>query len=112
MSLTFKLEIQSVKLFILQKLTYIKLSQPTRFCRSRRRVQTPPLEERAEFLIRVVVHVHALPSLQDGHELLSLRPLKRKLLSLSHGLELGQLADLAVDWLFILVYPIRSQLIC
>ena len=51
MSLTFKLEIQSVKLFILQKLTYIKLSQPTRFCRSRRRVQTPPLEERAEFLI-------------------------------------------------------------
>ena len=37
--------------------------------------------------------------------------LKRKLLSCSHGQELGQLADLASDWLFTLVQPIRSQLI-
>ena len=37
--------------------------------------------------------------------------LKRKLVSLSHGQEFGQLADLATDWLFILVQPMRSQLI-
>ena len=35
----------------------------------------------------------------------------RKLMSLSHCQELGQLADLASDWLFPLVQePIRSQL--
>ena len=31
------------------------------------------------------------------------RPLKRKLMSLSHGQELGQLADLASDWFFTFV---------
>ena len=36
--------------------------------------------------------------------------LKRKLMSLSHGQEWGQLAELASDWLFTLVQPIRSQL--
>ena len=34
--------------------------------------------------------------------------LKRKLLSLSHCQELGQLTDLASDWFFTLVQPIRS----
>ena len=38
--------------------------------------------------------------------------LKRKLLSLRHLHELSQLADLASDWLFTLVQPIRSQLAC
>ena len=38
--------------------------------------------------------------------------LKRKLMSLSHGQELGQLADLPSDCLFTLVQPIRSQLSC
>ena len=38
--------------------------------------------------------------------------LEWKLMSLSHGQELGQLADLASDWLFTLVQPIRSQLAC
>ena len=32
-----------------------------------------------------------------------------KLVSCSHGQELGQLADLASDCLFTLVHPIRSQ---
>ena len=36
--------------------------------------------------------------------------LNRKLMSLSHGQKLGQLADLAFDKLFTLVQPIRSQL--
>ena len=36
--------------------------------------------------------------------------LKRKLTNGSHCQELGQLADLAYDRLFILVYPIRSLL--
>ena len=34
----------------------------------------------------------------------------QKLLSYCHSQELGQLADLASDWLLILVKPIRSQL--
>ena len=38
--------------------------------------------------------------------------LKRKLLSLSHGQELGQLAELTSDWLFTLVQPIRGKLAC
>ena len=35
-----------------------------------------------------------------------------KLLSCSHSQELGQIADLASDWWFTLVQPIRSQLAC
>ena len=35
-----------------------------------------------------------------------------KLMICSHCQELGQLADLASDWLFTLVQPIRSQLAC
>ena len=38
--------------------------------------------------------------------------LKRKLMSLSHGQAKDQLADLASDWLFTLVQPIRSRLAC
>ena len=38
--------------------------------------------------------------------------LEWKLLSCSHCQELGQLADLAPDWLFMLVQPIRSQFAC
>ena len=38
--------------------------------------------------------------------------LKRKLVSFSHGQELGQCTDLASDWLFNLVQPIRSQFAC
>ena len=38
--------------------------------------------------------------------------LKRKLMSLSHGQELCQLAVLASDWLFTLVQPIRSRFVC
>ena len=33
-----------------------------------------------------------------------------KLISLSHGQELGQIADLASDWMFTLVQQIRSPL--
>ena len=40
------------------------------------------------------------------------RSLEWKLMSCSHCQELGQLADLASDWLFTLVQPIRSQLAC
>ena len=36
--------------------------------------------------------------------------LKQKFMSWSHCQELGQLADLASDWLFTLIQPIRSQL--
>ena len=37
--------------------------------------------------------------------------LKRKLLSLSHGQELGKCAELASEWLFMLVQLIRSQVL-
>ena len=61
-----------------------------------------------------VLCVHSFPSLDGfngkpyGHQV----ALERKLISLSHGQELGQLADLASDWLFTLVQPSRSQLAC
>ena len=44
-------------------------------------------------------------------EVVKLLDLKRKFMSCGHCQELGQLADLASDWLlFTLVQPIRSQL--
>ena len=53
----------------------------------------------------------------EGHDLAAQavtaeKGLKRKLMSLSNGQELGQLADLASDWLFTLLQPIRSHLAC
>ena len=38
--------------------------------------------------------------------------LERKFMSCGHCQEMGQLANLASDWLFTLVQPIRSQLDC
>ena len=59
----------------------------------------------------------ALPVAEQGHGVpvpaeVGDVELKRKLMSLSHCQELGQLTDLAFDWLFTLVQPIRSQLGC
>ena len=59
----------------------------------------------------VVVQTNVMADfMPDNVEALCTEP--RQLMSCSHGQELGQLADLASDWLFTLVQPMRSQLAC
>ena len=56
----------------------------------------------------VVGHVEAGNGQPFSHDL----ELGWKLMSCSQCQELGQLADLASDWLFTLLQPIRSQFAC